>query len=231
MAEKQYGWIKISRSLQDHWLWSSSKSEPFSKGQAWIDMIMLANHEDNKMVFDGSLITVKKGDFITSEEKLANRWGWGRSKLRNFLKTLKNDHMIDKKSTNKQTTITILNYAVYQGSRTSKKPADVQQKNIRRTTDEHKQEYKEYKEVVVPPQLFEISSFCSENGLNVNAEKFFKYYSERGWKTSRGELITDWKSLVEKWSETERDQQPVVKKRNNNTFSGLPLLGSDDDDD
>ena len=65
----------------------------------------------------------------------------------------------------------------------------------------------------------------------MNAEKFYDYYSGNGWKTSQGKPITDWKALLKKWSETEREQQAIVKKRNNNTLSGLPLLGSDDDDD
>jgi hypothetical protein len=44
------GWICLHRQIQDHWLW---EDRPFSRGQAWIDLLMLANHEDKKMIFDG----------------------------------------------------------------------------------------------------------------------------------------------------------------------------------
>ena len=37
------GWIKLHRTLQDNKLWYS---EPLTKGQAWVDLILLANHKD-----------------------------------------------------------------------------------------------------------------------------------------------------------------------------------------
>ena len=37
------GWIKIHRDILYHEIWSD---KPFSKGQAWIDLILLANHSD-----------------------------------------------------------------------------------------------------------------------------------------------------------------------------------------
>ena len=41
------GWVSVHRQIQNHWLWTD---KPFSKGQAWIDMLMLANHVDNKIL-------------------------------------------------------------------------------------------------------------------------------------------------------------------------------------
>ena len=104
------GWIPVHRQLQDHWLW---KEKPFSKGQAWIDMLMMANHDDNKFLLGNELVEVKAGSFITSELKLAERWGWSKTKVRSFLNVLQNDSMIVKKSDRKKTTITIENYSVY----------------------------------------------------------------------------------------------------------------------
>ena len=99
MASK--GWISVHREIQDHWVW---EEKPFSKGQAWLDLLMMANHKDNKFVFNGELIEVARGAFITSELKLMERWGWSKSKVRNFLKMLENDSMITKKSDNRKTT-------------------------------------------------------------------------------------------------------------------------------
>ena len=31
------GWIKVSRAIQEHWVWDE---KPFSKGQAWIDLLL-----------------------------------------------------------------------------------------------------------------------------------------------------------------------------------------------
>ena len=72
MGAKQ-GYVKIYRKLQDHWLW---QDKPFSRGQAWIDLILLANHKDGTAVMDGSKVEVPTGCLVTSLRKLGDRWGW-----------------------------------------------------------------------------------------------------------------------------------------------------------
>ena len=49
------GWIKLHRELLLHDLW---KYKPFSKGQAWIDLLMLANHKNNKFFLGNEVIEV-----------------------------------------------------------------------------------------------------------------------------------------------------------------------------
>ena len=105
------GWISVHRQIQEHWLWAD---KPFSKGQAWIDMLMLANHEDKQILLGKEVVTIKTGSFITSEVKLAERWGWSRHKVRDFLDVLKTEKMIDKVSDRQRTTIFVDNYAEYQ---------------------------------------------------------------------------------------------------------------------
>lgn len=104
------GWVAIYRRVQDHWLW---EDKPFSKQAAWIDMLLLANHDDNKFLFGNELVEVKCGSFITSIEKLRHRWGWSNTKVVNFLKLLESDEMVTRKSDTKKTVVTIVNYSVY----------------------------------------------------------------------------------------------------------------------
>jgi len=104
------GWVAVHRQIQDHWLWGD---KPFSKSAAWIDMLLLANYESKKFIFGNELTEVKQGEFITSEVKLMERWGWGKGKTRAFLDLLQSDGMIIKKSDRKKTTITIVNYSNY----------------------------------------------------------------------------------------------------------------------
>lgn len=127
------GWVSIHRQIKQHWLWTTDK--PFDKRSAWIDLVLSANHTGNKFVLGTQLVTVQKGEFITSELKLMERWGWGKTKLRNFLKLLEDDGMITKKSTNKQTTITIVNYCLYQEPQTTDDTSDKPQANHRQTAD------------------------------------------------------------------------------------------------
>ena len=125
------GWVSIHRSLFDHWIWTD-KGE-FDKRSAWIDLILMVNHEDKKVLINGKLETIKRGQRITSLNKLAERWKWSRKKVTNFLKLLEEDGMIiAKKEQGKYTTITIVNYNFYQDDNAQKE----QPKNNRGTTEE-----------------------------------------------------------------------------------------------
>jgi len=123
------GWIKLHRKIQEHWIW---QDKPFDKRSAWVDILLMANHEENKFVLGNELVEVERGSFITSELKLMERWGWSKSKVRNFLSLLQNDGMINKKTDRKKTTITIVNYSDYQDKQTTDKP----QKNHKKTAKE-----------------------------------------------------------------------------------------------
>lgn len=124
-----YGWISIHRKIQDNIIWND---KPFSRGQAWIDLIMLANHEDKKIIFNGSTVEIKRGEKITSLRKLSERWGWSRGKTKKFLNLLKDENMIEFKTDHQKTTYKIVNYNVYQNEdldkRATEKPLNDQQK-------------------------------------------------------------------------------------------------------
>jgi DNA-binding transcriptional regulator YhcF (GntR family) len=111
------GWISLHRKIQKHWLWDD---KPFSKGQAWIDIIMMVNHEDGKAYFRDSVYEVKRGQRITSELQLAERWGWSRNKVRNFLNTLEKEQMLKVKKDKRKTVLEVVNYNAYQDNKTTK---------------------------------------------------------------------------------------------------------------
>lgn len=124
-----YGWISIHRKIQDNIIWND---KPFNRGAAWIDLIMLANHENKKIIFNGSMVEIKRGEKITSLRKLSERWGWSRGKTKKFLNLLKDENMIEFKTDHQKTTYKIVNYNVYQNEdldkRATEKPLNDQQK-------------------------------------------------------------------------------------------------------
>lgn len=138
------GWVKVHRNLMEHPIWME---KPFSKGQAWVDIILSANHAGRKVLIGNKMEAVDSGSFITSELKLMARWGWSKNKVRAFLKLLENDNMIVKNSNSKRTAITIVNYSKYQVLETTKEP----QKDCKETADGlqkvHEQELKNDKNV------------------------------------------------------------------------------------
>ena len=151
------GWIKLHRKLQDCWIWL--EKEPFDKRSAWVDLILTANHSDKKILFNGELITVKRGQILTSIRKLAERWKWSYDKTSRFLKLIESDGMLRKESDNCRTLLTIENYEVYQDAtctdRTpTSEPTEHRQVNLPNTDRtpisepiSDKQECKEYKNI------------------------------------------------------------------------------------
>lgn len=111
------GWIRLNRKIMDNFLWQDK--EPFDRRSAWIDLLLMANHNDHDVIINGKIYHVKRGQVNRSILYLANRWNWSRGKVLRFLKALSDTSMITTDSTTDGTTITIENYDKYQGERTT----------------------------------------------------------------------------------------------------------------
>ena len=118
------GYVSIHREIMDHWLW---QDKPFSKGQAWVDLLILAQGVNREKEYRGKVQHMKPGNVYTSILYLSKRWGWGRAKIYRFLDTLINLGMIavqgwtqndtterTRNGTTNGTIITIENWALYQ---------------------------------------------------------------------------------------------------------------------
>ena len=114
MANK--GYILLHRQIQDHWLWTSN--DKFDDRSAWIDLLLMVNHDDSKVPFNKGYITVKRGQHLTSQVKLAARWHWTRDRIKRFLKRLENDGMIITDTARGNTLVTLVNYDSLQSRRT-----------------------------------------------------------------------------------------------------------------
>lgn len=120
------GWISVHRSITENWIW---EEKPFDRGRAWIDLLMMVNHTDTKIMFDGSLVEVKRGQRITSIRKLSERWGWSTTKTTKFLTMLEDEQMITLKKDTKKTLVTIVKYSVYQDSENKKVTQKIHRSN------------------------------------------------------------------------------------------------------
>ena len=138
------GFVIIDRKIMDDWIWQGE----FSKGQAWIDLILLANHSDKKVAAGSGFVEIKRGEFLTSSIKLANRWGWSRNKVERFLNVLKMDNKVTLKRTTKWTTVTLVNYDIYQfGRQQTEQQIDNKQTTNRQQIDTTKECIKNDKEL------------------------------------------------------------------------------------
>lgn len=112
------GWISLHRKITCHPFYQEKRK--FSKFEAWIDLLLMVNHETKKVLLGNELIEVKRGQRITSIRQLCDRWGWSNSKVTQYLKLLESDGMITVKSDTKKTVITIDKYSDYQQSKDDK---------------------------------------------------------------------------------------------------------------
>jgi hypothetical protein len=70
-----------------------------------------------------------------------------------------------------------------------------------------------------PPTLEEVQNYVSENGLNVDADKFYQYFttpddSGRTWIDSNGNPVRNWKQKLITWSTKNGGEIKKARKRN-----------------
>jgi hypothetical protein len=218
--ENNLGWIKIHRKIMENQDWFA---EPFTRGQAWIDVLLLANHSTGFIRKRGILIEIKRGQVGYSEESLAMRWQWSRMKVRRFLTELKERGQITRKpaqiqqcgsfSENSKNNsaktiqqnprlsmlINIENYNLYQAN-------DTTSDTTNDTTESHQtiqeQELKKKKKnIFIRPTIDEITTYCKERNNQVNPQAWLNHYESNGWMVGKNKMI-DWKAAVRTWEQS-----------------------------
>lgn len=134
------GWIKIYRDITSHWIFQDAE-----KFKWWIDLLIMASHEDYKTLSNGNLVSLKRGQLSVSLSFLSSRWGRSKEKVLNFLRLLESDGMIQRSSDRKSTIITVCNYDSYQD--TSELIPTTEPTDVRPMSDQCPTEYKNVKNV------------------------------------------------------------------------------------
>jgi hypothetical protein len=209
-VDKSKGYFLVWRSLDD---WEDWHEKPFTRGQAWIDMLMKTNFQDKSERIDGHLITSERGQLVMSQSRMASRWGWSRGRVQSFLKTLETRHQIKQQNSPVTSIITICNYDDGQNFQQQKK----QQKSSRAAADQQqsssssirKNSYNTYNSPNTPPtpsmnkahasNLQEMIDYCKTQDIcQSDAEYLWNNWEENGW--TRGKKpIKDWHRAVVIW--------------------------------
>jgi len=64
----------------------------------------------------------------------------------------------------------------------------------------------------VKPTIEEVADYCNERSNDVDAEKFYDYYSSNGWKVGKN-AMKDWKASVRTWEKNTTQQQKVSQPK------------------
>ena len=138
------GWIKIDRKLLNNPLWDD---KPFSKGQAWIDMLMLAAWQRKEIYVHGVRVTLEIGDICMSVREFCERWGWSDGKVNRFLSVLKMGQLITERKSHVTNTISIVNYKKYQTNNVTDGATDRATNNVTDGATLYIEESKEIKNI------------------------------------------------------------------------------------
>jgi hypothetical protein len=187
--------------------------EPFTRGQAWIDMLMLANHTKGSIRVRGIIVDLDRGQLGWSEENLALRWKWSRGKVRRFFSELGSETVqrIVQQKNNVSSVITILNYDRYQGDDTQDGTADGtpngHQKDTKRYTNNNgnngKNEKNRDRAGFQPPTEGDVLEVAKSYGddpqtSHMMAVAFFAYWQSAGWKRKSG-MMKNWQAGYRLW--------------------------------
>ena len=63
------------------------------------------------------------------------------------------------------------------------------------------------------PTLAEVWAFCSEQRLRIDPDRFFAVNEGRGWVTTTGKPVDDWKGLAVKWDQNQTSPAPSAARR------------------
>jgi len=115
----------LSRRIFDHPYWQESR--PFSKFEAWIDLLQMAAFAPTERVIGFQTIALDKGELVASLRFLAQRWGWSKDKVARFVRCLEIATMVRREERQGQAIITICKYKDYNDStENSETPSETQ---------------------------------------------------------------------------------------------------------
>lgn len=230
------GWVKLHRAVCESAVFDDAEIL-----RLWIYILINAAHKDHDTIYQGKIVHIKKGEFVTGRKILAREFKLSESKIYRMLTTLAELGNIEIKSNNKFSLVTVVNWAKYQDDSenlNNKRTANEQQLNNKRTTDEQQlnttEEWKEWKECIewkedvdvrtreddfIPPStptLHDIRNFCIDRDSIIDPARFYNYYSRVGW-----DKCGDWQIKIEEWENNayaNNDRERVEKLKNYCSF-------------
>jgi hypothetical protein len=161
------GWIKIYRKIFDNPFYFSEK---FTRCQAWIDLLLLANYSEGFFYKRGIKVDIKRGQIGYDLDSLGLRWRWSRGKVERFINDLEIEKQIVRQKTNVTTLITVTNYELYQSDSKADDNADGQQTGTQTEPNKKNKKTKKPKNIEIYDDVKSSYSKCIDiyNSFVVN---------------------------------------------------------------
>ena len=230
------GWIKIHRKIRDNCIYKDSHLL-----HLFIHCLLKANHKTNTFLFNKQEITIERGQFVTGRLELANELNMNSSLVYRKLNILKNIGIVNIKTNNKFSIVTVLKYNTYQDMITTSEQQNEQQVNNKRTTSEQqvntnkngkndkneKNRDRAQKNKLLC--LFENSEFYDfakfkesflKNDKYSGYDVSYYYEAVKNWSASNNKMKKDWIATAHNFALT--DSNPKFSKNGNVEMIKLP---------
>lgn len=227
---KAGGFITLHRQILD-WEWY----EDINTFRLFVHLLLTVNYKDGR--FQGR--TIRRGQLVTSLSQLATSAGLSIQQTKTALAHLISTKEITNESCSQYRIITVVKYDEYQTATnqlTNDQQTTNKASNKRPTNDltndqqqyNNNNNYNKGTNITMeqgerksasrfsPPTKDQIFDFCMDNGLNLDVDRFYDYYSMQGWKLSNGNPMRDWQAAVRQWvaRDKKRPQQESSLVRN-----------------
>lgn len=215
------GYIKLYRSLLN-WEWY----DDINTKTVFLHLLLTVSIAESQ--WHG--VTIPRGSRVSSYAVLAKETRLTERQVRTAISHLEMTGELTRYKHPKFTVFAINNYDKYQLM--TDKTTEQRQGDDRETTG-WRQQYKKIEEDKednhlsildaesknFPPTLEEIRLFAEQEGIHIDVQKFYDYYTERDWKTKNGNFIRNWKKTLQYWGKTEgtphkgkKQQDPPVSE-------------------
>ena len=205
------GFIKIDRKIEDWYYWDNLTMIGF-----WIHILMRARWEDGAKI--------KRGEFLTTYDGLAEECGISRTTVWRYLKQLQETGEVKVSRSGNKIKVRIPNWDKYQmfnfetSAETSvetspETSAETSGEKAHPYIYERKEERKKGRYMVVNPTIDQIREYIYTENLMVDPDRFFDYYESQGWKLSNGNKMKDWKASCRNWHRKEVEKMNQEKKK------------------
>ncbi len=217
------GWISLHRKLEDNPIFQNEKAL-----KIWIWLLLRANHEPNDVLIGRQLVHLKMGQFIFGSDIACERLKMSKSTIHWWLDYLKVERYIERKTTNRYSVITVLNYEMYQTverqveyRRNAKRTPSVQPNETNNKENTVNTENTDNKRI----QKFSSQQDITLPVMNEIAEKYHvplsfvqsKFDDMSNWMAAKGKVYKDYKAALSNWVKSdalkiaEKERQAINK--------------------
>lgn len=217
------GWVCLHRKILE-WEWYDDANT----FRLFVHCLLSANHKSAKW----RSTEVKRGQFVSSRQKLSTALKLSEQQIRTALKKLEITGEITSEGTSQHTVFTVVNYDQYQNSNqqnnqqiTSEITNDQPTDNQRITTNNNvtmKQRNKKEKRDTTIPENFEITdemkSWAKGAGITIDLKSATDSWKD--YSASKDKRFTDWVAAwrngmkkAQQWADEKKPKIPVTEQR------------------